>query len=178
MAEENEGGMLKQAVNKVTDVVGGLVGQASAMTAHRADSFVENAAIGDLYEITAGEIALRRGSSASVREAGKQMILDHTTSAHQLQAALEMNETRGVQQAPTGLDARRRTLVQHLGEAPDDSFDQTWLDQQVLAHEETVTLMQGYAAHGDNPQLRSFAKATAPVVERHLAHMKHLRATA
>ena len=60
---------------------------------------------------------------------------------------------------------------------PDDAFDKTYLDQQVLAHEEAVSLMQSYRYGGDNPQLRSVAAGTAPVVERHLRHMKMLRET-
>jgi predicted outer membrane protein len=46
----------------------------------------------------------------------------------------------------------------------------------VLAHEETTSLMRSYSEKGDNPQLRSLALSTLPVVERHLTHVKHLRA--
>ena len=67
-------------------------------------------------------------------------------------------------------------MLEHLEAAPDDKFDETYLDQQVLAHKETVDLMTGYAASGDNWQLRSFAEGTAPVVQRHLAMMEQLRA--
>src|SRR5690606_41325605 len=56
----------------------------------------------------------------------------------------------------------------------DEDFDRTYLDQQVLAHEETTSLMRSYSEKGDNPQLRSVALATLPVVERHLEHMKGL----
>ncbi|MCK0532967.1 DUF4142 domain-containing protein [Sphingobium agri] len=175
MSNEQEAGGLKQVVNKVTDAVGGMVGQASAASTRTADQFVENAAIGDRYEIRAGMIALQRAQRDDVRLAARQMIIDHTTSTHQLQAALEMNETAGVIAPPLELDNRRQGMIQHLMEASDDGFDKQYLDQQVLAHEETVTLMRNFAEGGDNSQLRSFALSTAPVVERHLEHMKHLR---
>lgn len=175
MSNEQEAGGLKQVVNKVTDAVGGVVGQASAATATTAAQFVESAAIGDRYEIRAGMIALQRAQRDEVRMAARQMITDHTTSTHQLQAALEMNETSGIAAPPTELDSRRQGMIQHLLESPDDKFDRQYLDQQVLAHEETVALMRNFAGNGDNPQLRSLALSTAPVVERHLEHMKHLR---
>jgi putative membrane protein len=73
------------------------------------------------------------------------------------------------------LDTRRAAMVKHLVDAPEDAFDNTYVDQQVLAHEETVTLMRTYAESGDNPQLRSVALGTLPVVERHLNHAKMMK---
>ena len=169
-------GEIKNTFDKVTDAVGGTVGKMNASATTTADSFVENAAIGDLYEITAGSLALQRSRNEHVRMMAQMMIADHTTSTHHLQAALEMNETAGVTPPPMQLDTRRATMVKHLEDAPDDAFDTTYLDQQVLAHEETVSLMRSYSESGDNPQLRSLALSTLPVVERHLAKMKEMRA--
>ena len=167
---------IKNAVDKVTDAIGGTVGKASAATTTSADTFVENAAIGDLYEIAAARVALSRAHSEQLRSAANKMIDDHTTATNHLKAALEMNETHGVRSAPKALDSRRETMLKHLEDAPADAFDSTYLDQQVLAHEETVSLMRSYSEGGDNPQLRSFASGTLPVVERHLSRMKALRA--
>lgn len=168
---EQHGGV-RHVVGKVQDVMGGLAGRASAGMTTAADSFVENAGIGDLYVIRSAELALKRTSSPDVKTWAKQMIEDHTTSAHQLAAAHEMNETRGVAPIPSELDARRRTMLSHLENAPADKFDSAYLDQQLLAHEETHTLLKTYGKEGDNPQLRSFAEGTLPVVARHLSHVK------
>lgn len=167
-------GTVGNLVDRAMDTVGGLVGAAGAATPTSADGFVENAAIGDLYEIESSRLALQRSSSAEVRAAAAKMIVDHTANSHHLASALEMNETVGVAAPPSGLDARRAKMVEHLREAPDDAFDKTYLSQQVLAHEETVALMQTYAKSGENPQLRSLAMSAAPVVERHLKHMQML----
>lgn len=174
--EKHEG--MRRTMDKAGDVVGGMVGRMTASTAGstRADEFVKSAAIGDLYEITAAKLALRRARSEEVKAAAHKMIADHTTSTHHLRSALRMNSTRGLPPAPTELDERRETMIQHLEAAPDERFEETYLDQQVLAHKETVDLMTGFREHGDNPQLRSLAAGTAPVVERHLAHMERLRA--
>lgn len=165
-------------VDKASDAVGGMVGRASAKTAgsHSAAAFVENASIGDMYEIAAGKLAVRHARSEQVREAALKMIDDHTTSTHQLQSALLMNETGNALAIPDSIDQRRKTMLDHLEAAPADKFDSTYLDQQVLAHKETVDLMTGYRDSGDNAQLRSFAAGTAPVVERHLRHMERLKA--
>lgn len=169
-------GEIKETMNKVTDAIGGTVGKMGASMTTSADGFVEQAAIGDMYEILAGRLALQRSRNDRVRMMAKKMVDDHTTSSHHLMAALEMNETQGVAAPAAELDTRRETMLKHLTEASDEEFDRAYLDQQVLAHEETTSLMRSYTEKGDNPQLRSLALSTLPVVERHLAHMTELRA--
>lgn len=174
--EKHEG--MQRTMDKTGDAVGGMVGRMTASTAGstRADEFVESAAIGDLYEIASARLALRRARSEEIKAAARKMIADHTTSTHQLRSALRMNSTKGLPPPPIEMDERRKTMMEHLEAAPDDKFDATYLDQQVLAHKETVDLMTGFRDHGDNAQLRSLAAGTAPVVTRHLTHMETLRA--
>lgn len=170
---------LRQTADKFQDTLGGMHGRVKAKTlgSHSGEAFAKNAAIGDIYEITAARMALRRSRSDSVREAARKMIDDHTTATHQLRSAHRMSETAGLPELPTEVDMRRRKMLEHLEAAPDEKFDDTYLDQQVLAHKETVDLMTGYASSGDNWQLRSVAESTAPVVQRHLAMMEKLHAT-
>lgn len=174
--KENQGG-IKRVFEKVQDVAGGVVGRMSAKAAGAQSSaaFVENAAIGDLYEIQAAQIALEKAQSPRVKEVAERMIVDHTTTSHHLRSAMRMNETRGEGTIPRTLDDRRKKLIEHLQSAPADQFDKTYLDQQVLAHKETIDLMTGYRDRGPNPQLRSVAAGAAPVVERHLRHIESLR---
>src|SRR5690554_1095479 len=108
----------------------------------------------------------------------RKMLLDHTTAKHQMSAALEMKETNGVSTPPQSLDTRHEAMLKHLSDSPEDDFDTTYLNQQVLAHEETVSLMRNYADNGDNPQLRSQALGTLPVVERHLDEAKMIKQAA
>lgn len=169
---------MRHGLVKAQDTLGGLVGRAKAKTAgsQSADAFVKNAAIGDQYEIRSSEIALRRSKSEQVRDLARRMIDDHVASTHQLLSALRMNETNGVSPPPADPDARREKMLDHLEKAPDGDFDTTYLDQQVMAHKETHDLMTGYADNGDNPQLRSLAQATAPVIARHLKHVERVAA--
>jgi putative membrane protein len=169
---ENHSG-LKGVVDKAQDMIGGVVGLASASTAgsHDSEAFVANAGIGDLYEIEAGRIAAQRSRSEPVRMFAAMMVEHHTTSMHQMQSALSSSEVRREfpdLQPVTALDQRRQGMVDNLRDAGDDDFDGRYLDQQRMAHQETATLLKGYAEHGQNPQLRSVAMGGLPMVERHL----------
>lgn len=129
--------------------------------------FAHLAAISDLYEETAAKIAQRRSRSEQIRFFAAKMIKDHRTSSHQLRSALRMNETDTITDLPVDVDERRRSMIEHLEGAPDEKFDETYVDQQVKAHKEAIGLMRGYMEKGDNAQLGSFARASLPVVERH-----------
>lgn len=175
MTQEEKHGSVRHTFDKLQDVVGGMMGRMSASMVSSANQFVEKAALSDRYEIEAARIALRRTKSPDLMLLAKTMMTDHTASTHNLRAALEMQETRGVMGPPSELDARHKTLIEHLEAAPDDMFDSTYIDQQVLAHEEALSLLVHYRDHGDNPQLRSCADAFVPVVYRHLQHCKALK---
>lgn len=174
MSSEQKSG-IGRVVEKAVDTVGAVAATANAATTTSAETFVEKAAIGDQYEIAASRLALSRSRSPEVRQVARQMIADHTANSHQLMAALEMNEAAGVPAPPRALDSRHQTMIDELNDAPEDSFDSLYLDQQVKAHQETVALMRGYASGGDNPQLRSLALSAVPVVERHLDHVEMLQ---
>jgi putative membrane protein len=175
MTQEHKHGSVRNTFDKLQDAVGGMMGRMSASMVSSANAFVEKAALSDRYEIEAARVALRRTKSPDLVQLAKTMVADHTASTHNLQAALEMQETRGVMGPPAELDARHRTMIEHLEAAPDDQFDSTYIDQQVLAHEEALALLVHFRDQGDNPQLRSCAGAFAPVVYRHLQHCKALK---
>ncbi|MGA0608496.1 DUF4142 domain-containing protein [Phenylobacterium sp. VNQ135] len=173
MSHDKEDGGLKGLAHKAQDMVGGMVGLASASTAgsHNAQAFIANACIADLYEIEAGRLAARRAQSDAVRMFGAMMVEHHTTAMHQMHSALHSHEVTDhiPDAAPTQeLDERRAGMLKHLQEAADTDFDHMYLDQQRMAHQESVALHKGYAENGDNPQLRSVAMGGLPMVERHL----------
>ncbi|RPF72085.1 DUF4142 domain-containing protein [Aurantiacibacter spongiae] len=176
MSTENESDF-KHAVDKTMDAAGGMVGKASASMTSSADSFVESAAISDQYEIEAGRIAQQRATSPQVKEVAAKMVEDHTDSTTKLKRAVEQSGKVSADDMPSKMDSRRQKMIEHLRDAPADKFDETYLDQQVSAHEEAVKLMHHFRDEGDCPQLRSFASEVSPIIEGHLERMKTLSRT-
>src|SRR3546814_18469300 len=62
------------------------------------------------------------------------------------------------------LDARRQGFLDNLKAASAADFDKTYIDQQVAAHGEALTLMQGSADGGPDAGLRPEAAAAAPKI--------------
>ncbi|CAN7273970.1 DUF4142 domain-containing protein [Phenylobacterium sp. LjRoot219] len=163
-------------VNAAQDAMGAAVGATSAATvgARDTDAFVQNAVEGNMYEIKAAAIAAERSTSADVKAFAKMMTVDHTALQNQLKPLI----TKAGKTAPTELDQRRQGFLDNLKAASAADFNKVYLDQQVAGHEETLTLMKGYAEHGDNAELKAAAAKTAPKVQAHLDKAKALQAKA
>ena len=161
-------------VNAAQDAVGAAVGATSAATlgAHDTGAFVDNAGQGNLYEIQAAQIAEQKSKSADVKAFAKMMVVDHTALANEMKPLI----TKAGKTAPADLDLRRKGFLDNLNAASPQDFDKTYIDQQVAAHEETLTLMKGYAESGDDPGLKAAAAKTAPKVQAHLDKAKAIQA--
>lgn len=162
------------AVNTAQDAASAAVGATSAATVGQmsTDAFVTNAAISDMYEIQAGEIAQKKGQSAEVKAFGKTMVADHTALSNGMKPLV----TAAGKTLPTGLDERRKGLIDNLNAASPAEFDTVYLSQQEAAHGEALTLMQGYADNGDDAGLKAAAAKAVPKVQAHLDHVKRLQA--
>lgn len=134
-------------------------------------TFVTGAAISDMFEVKAAEIAATRSRTAGITDFAAAMKTAHTETTVRL---TPLAATAGAT-IPTALDQTHQDMLTALTDAKDDAFDRTYIDQQVSGHETAVALFKGYAATGDNEQLMAFAKETAPAIEKHLDHAKQLQ---
>ena len=167
-------GTSNEAVNAAQDATSAAVGATSAATVGQVstDAFVTNAAISDMYEIQAGQIAQKKGQSAGVKDFGKMMVTEHTAMSNEMKPLV----TAAGKTLPTGVDERRKGLIDNLNAASAADFDKTYLGQQEAAHSEALTLMQGYADNGDDAGLKGAAAKAVPKVQAHLDKVRELQA--
>jgi putative membrane protein len=163
-----------QPVNAAQDAVGAAVGETSAATlgSHDTGAFVSNASQSDMYEVAAAKIAETRSKNADVKSFAKMMVADHTAMMN----AMKPLVTAAKQTPASSLDERRQGFVDNLKTASDANFDKTYIDQQVAAHEEALTLLKGYSESGGDAALKAGAAKTLPKVQAHLDKAKALQA--
>lgn len=166
-----------QAVDKAQDAVSVPVGQTSAATmgANMVSAYVPNAAMGDMYEIQAADIALERTQNAQVRELAQMIKTDHTAASQAFKAAAP--QAAPDVQLPTELDQRRQGMIDNLRSATAADFDRTYIDQQVAAHQEAVTLHRGFSDNTDAPTLAQHARTVLPKIEAHLQRAQALQSS-
>lgn len=171
---ETENPGQSEPVNTVQDAMAGPVGQMSAATlgANTVQGYVKNAAESGMYEIQAAEIALQRAKTPAVREFAQMMQTDHTQNSNKLKAVVPVEGVGW----PEKLDERRQGMLDNLKAAGDADFENVYMDQQVAAHQEALTLHRGYADGGDNAELEQFAAQSAPIIEQHLQRAQEIQA--
>ena len=164
-----------QSVGATQDAVGAAVGQTSAATlgAHSTGAFVSNASQSDMYEVQAAQIAQTRSKNADVKAFAKNMASAHTAMMNEMQPLVMAANEKPADK----LDERRQGFIDNLKSISDANFDKTYIDQQVAAHGEALTLMQGYAdATGGDAGLKAGAAKAAPKVQMHLDKAKAIQA--
>ena len=163
-----------EAVDKAQDMASVPVGQASAVTmgANMVSAYVPNAAMGDMYEIQAADIALQRSQNAQVKELATMIKTDHTAASNAMKAMLPQAAPELT--PPTALDQRRQGLIDNLRSASATSFDMAWIDQQIAAHNEALTLHRGFSDQ-ESP-LAAHARSVVPKIEAHLRQAEAIKA--
>jgi len=135
-----------------------------------AEEFAAMAASSDMFEIASSELAKARSQDGEITDFADQMIDDHTSASRELATAAQ---SAGVA-VPAEMMDRHAAALQRLEAAAADQFDSAYVDAQVTAHEEALTLMKAYAEAGEDEALRAHAAKTAPVIEQHYDHVKTL----
>lgn len=129
------------------------------------DAYVTRAAMSDMYEIEAGKLAVKNGESAETRRFGQMMVNDHTKSSEDMKSVLASAMPNVT--PPARLDAEHQQMIDRLKAANGAAFDREYQTQQMMAHRKALALHEGYAANGDNTELKAFAQKVTPVIRKH-----------
>ncbi|WP_423602148.1 DUF4142 domain-containing protein [Sphingomonas sp. MS122] len=134
--------------------------------------FADTAAASDMFEIESSKLARDKGTSDAVKEFAAMMIKDHTSSTAKLKEAASKAEP-AITPNPA-MNAEQSANLEALRAANGAEFDALYKQQQVAAHQKALAALQGYAANGDVPALKTFATDTSKVVETHLKHVSSM----
>lgn len=133
--------------------------------------YVAKAGAADLYEVEASRMAVRRARRPEVREFAQMLVADHNRTSAQVMAAACAD---GLRPSPPVLEPGQRTMIRQLSRVATGGFDRAYMNQQVVAHQQALTLHRNYARRGVGNDLRRVAGAAVPVIEGHLAQARRL----
>jgi len=128
--------------------------------------FIIVASIGNLQEVSAGQLAIQKAKRADVRSFGQMMVKDHGKAEQQLMQ-LAKTKSYHIPAAATGSIQPDLTL-KNAG----DNFDRLYVHAMVSGHRSTVEMFETYATTGKDPDVRAFAQQTLPTLKEHLAAIK------
>ncbi len=133
--------------------------------------FVTNAAITDMFEIQAGQLAQQKANDSAYKDFAEMTISDHTKTTDQLKSMAP--KLQGVQ-LPQELDKTHQAKMGKLNSLSGAAFERQYKMDQVQGHKQAIEQFQTYAKSGDNPELKSWAEQTLPALKTHLQHAEAL----
>ena len=136
-----------------------------------APGYMRMAASSDLFEVESSRLALARAQSPAHRQFAQMMINDHTRTTQELMAAAQ---TLGVAPPPPAMLPHHAAMLERLRAAGPTDFDRAYKTEQLVAHQEALTLHRNYADQGDAEPLRAVAARAVPIIEMHYGHAQSL----
>ncbi|KTT31645.1 membrane protein [Pseudomonas oryzihabitans] len=132
--------------------------------------FVDDASAKGIAEIEAGKLALDKSQSQDIKSFAQQMIDDHTKANEQLKSLAQQKKLEVSSDAEL-MDKAKAMILQ----VRDDSFDRSYANNQVMAHEQTIAIFRTEAETSKDAELKAFAQKTLPTLEHHLQEAKALQ---
>ena len=130
-----------------------------------AKHFLIVASIGNLQEVSAGQLAVQKGKLPGVRSFGQMMVKDHEQAEHQL---LQLAKSRGIALPQAAIGGIMPDLA--LKDS-DENFDKLYVHGMVSGHRNTVHTFENYATTGKDAAVRAFAKQMLPTLKQHLTEI-------
>lgn len=138
-----------------------------------ATDFATNLAASDMFEIESSKLALQKAQSAEVKKFAQSMIDAHTQSSAKLKAIAAAAKPPIM--LPTMLPADKNIRIDSLSKASGASFDAMYMTHQTEAHQNALSMLEGYAANGQDAALKQLAASLAPIVSGHLDMVRRMK---
>ena len=136
------------------------------------ERYLATATATDAFEIQAAELALSQAQRPDVRAYAQRLINEHNRSLRGMSEAAYEAGTTPPEAIPTGAQQR---LLGALQGAPAGTFDETYLRQEIDAHEDASKLHRAYALTGGAEPLRRAAALAHARVIQHREDARRLR---
>lgn len=125
--------------------------------------FVEKAAQGGMAEVKLSKLAMDRAQSMDVKHFARKMVEDHSKANTELKQIAEKKDLT----VPTKLDDKHQDAYDKLAKMRGADFDKEYMKVMNDDHDDTIKLLKNEMENGQDPELKSFASKTLPVVQKH-----------
>jgi putative membrane protein len=144
---------------------------AMASTANPDSAFTTKAAIGGMAEVALGKLALSKSTNAKIKDFAQMMVTDHGKANDELMSIAKSKNIT----LPSNVDADHQKKMDDLSTKSGKDFDKDYVDAMIDGHKKTLDLMEDEAKNGKDADFKAFAAKTAPVVQKHLDAIKHIK---
>jgi putative membrane protein len=143
---------------------GGLILSAATNLNNNDLDFVNNAAKGGTTEVELGHLAAQKSKNPEVQRFASRMVRDHSKIDLKLTA---LASSKGVQ-LPDGKGLMNDATYLELKVLSGKEFDKAYVKAMVADHKDDVSNFEKQSADAHDPDVKSFAAKTLPMLQEHL----------
>jgi putative membrane protein len=132
--------------------------------------FLIVASIGNLQEVSAGQLAVQKAMRTDVKTFARMMVMDHQQSETKL---LLLAKAKGISLPKAATGGIQHDLALKDATA---AFDRLYVHGMAVAHSNTVEMFENYAINGKDPIVKVFAEQMLPALKHHLEEIERIDA--
>jgi len=132
--------------------------------------FVKEAASGGLMEVQLGKYAEQNAQNPRVKTFGAMMVRDHTKANEELKIIADSKNLP----LENTMEESERNKLSDLQEKTGADFDREYMKEMVDDHDKDIEKFKKQAEEGRDPDLKTFAIKTLPVLEAHADSAKSI----
>ena len=134
-------------------------------------NFLKKATQSGLFEVSGGNLALKKSKNTEVQKFAKMMVEDHTKSGQKLNTLAQKKKV----ELPTEPNFMQKGSLMLLETYDTKSFDESYSENVgVEAHEKTVELYEEVIQSSEDADIKQYAVEGLPTVKHHLEMAKKL----
>jgi putative membrane protein len=136
--------------------------------------FAVKASQGGQAEVTFGQLAAQKAEDPAVKQFAQRVVDDHTKANQQLNLILVQKGASVPDEKATSSEQKEMNRLQKLSGA---EFDKAYLNHMLRDNKKDVKKFLNESDDAKDPDIRTFATTTLPVLQDHLKMAEDLSAT-
>ncbi len=133
-------------------------------------AFMNDAGPGSMAEVELGQLAVKHGASAQVKQFARQMIEDHSKAGEDLKQLAQQKKVT----LPPGILPQAKQTKEKLSKLNGEQFDREYVKAMVEVHEKDVAAFDASARNATDADVKAFAAETAPTLKHHLELIREI----
>jgi putative membrane protein len=132
--------------------------------------FIDMAAQTDMLEANLAQKAANQAASDDVKSYAQMLLTDHNNDYQQL-ATIAAKDNLTI---PKALDDEHNKMIAPLDKLNGKAFDQNYIHAMIAGHTKAIAVYTKESSSAENGDVKSYAAATLPTLQKHLDGAKDL----
>jgi putative membrane protein len=143
-----------------------------ATTGFSDETFIRNAAEGNMAEIKLGQLAEEKAQAPEVKNLAKRIVEDHTKALEEVKQTAQQESIN----MPTDVSHKDALVYDRLAKLSGPQFDKEYTAEMVKDHQKDISEYKRAETQVKNPASKEYAQHELPTLQQHLELAQHAQA--